>query len=212
MDVGVLLAADPPRTLDGLKLEDEDEQIGVQIVRRALESPLREIANNAGVEGAVVVEQIRQSKTPNYGYNAATGEYVDMFKAGIIDPTKVARTALLNAASVAGLALTVRYLAGGREELRAAAPILPGVLLGIGMFLSAGVGLAALLFGGDVLQSWILQAEIPILGDVKLVTSLFFDIGVYLVVVGLVLDVLRSLGGGLDAQIERARQHEGSDQ
>ena len=82
----------------------------------------------------------------------------------------------------------------------------------MGMFLSAGVGLAALLFGGDVLQSWILQAEIPILGDVKLVTSLFFDIGVYLVVVGLVLDVLRSLGGGLDAQIERARQQEGSDQ
>ncbi len=107
---------------------------------------------------------------------------------------------------VAGLALTVRYLAGGRAELQAAAPVRPGVLLGAGMFLSAGVGLAALLSGGEVLQSWIIPTELPLLGQVKLVTSLFFDIGVYLVVIGLVLDILRSLGAGLDAQIERDRE------
>jgi multicomponent Na+:H+ antiporter subunit A len=109
---------------------------------------------------------------------------------------------------VAGLALTLRYLAGGRAELRVAAPVRPGVLLGAGMFLSAGVGLAALLLGGDVLQSWILTFDVPVLGEVKLVTSLFFDIGVYLVVVGLVLDILRSLGAGLDSQIEQERREE----
>jgi multicomponent Na+:H+ antiporter subunit A len=107
---------------------------------------------------------------------------------------------------VAGLAITVRYLAGGRAELRAAAPVRPGLLLGAGMFLSAGVGLAALLAGGEVLQSQILIAELPLLGQVKLVTSLFFDMGVYLVVVGLVLDILRSLGAGLDSQIQRDRE------
>ncbi len=107
---------------------------------------------------------------------------------------------------VAGLAITVRYLAGGRAELRAAAPVRPGALLGAGMFLSAGVGLAALLTGGEVLQSQILTAQLPLLGQVKLVTSLFFDMGVYLVVVGLVLDILRSLGAGLDSQIERDRE------
>ncbi len=109
---------------------------------------------------------------------------------------------------VAGLALTVRYLAGGREELRAAAPLQPGLLLGVGLFLSAGVGLGALLFGGSVLQSWILEADVPVLGTVKLVTSLFFDIGVYLVVLGLMIDILRGLGSALDIQIEQERQPE----
>ena len=101
-----------------------------------------------------------------------------------------------------GLALVVRYLAGGRHELLAAAPIPPGLLLGIGLFLSAGIGLVSMLFGGAVLQSYIVEFSLPLLGEVKLVTSLFFDVGVYLVVIGLMLDVLRALGGEVDAQTE----------
>ncbi len=87
-----------------------DEKIGFDIVAEALKSPARQIADNAGEDGEVVVAQILENKNPAYGYNAATGEYVDMFKAGIIDPTKVARTALLNAASAIGLALTTDVL------------------------------------------------------------------------------------------------------
>lgn len=103
---------------------------------------------------------------------------------------------------VTGIALIVRYLAGGRYELGEAAPVQPGVLLGLGLFLSVGVGLFALLVGGSPLQSWIIEADLPLLGTVKLVTSLFFDVGVYLVVVGLVLDILRSLGAELDRRAE----------
>lgn len=101
-----------------------------------------------------------------------------------------------------GIALLVRYLAGGRYELGEAAPVHPGLLLGSGLFLSAGVGLAALLLGGEVLQSVIIDIHVPVIGDVHLVTSLFFDIGVFLLVVGLVLDILRSLGAEVDRQAE----------
>jgi chaperonin GroEL len=87
-----------------------DEKIGFDIVAQALRWPTRQIADNAGEDGEVVVDQILQNKNPAWGYNAANDEYVDMFKAGIIDPTKVARTALLNAASVSGLALTTEVL------------------------------------------------------------------------------------------------------
>jgi chaperonin GroEL len=83
-----------------------DERIGFDIVAQALRAPARQIADNAGEDGEVVVDRILENKNPNYGFNAATGEYVDLLKAGIIDPTKVSRTALLNAASVSGLALT----------------------------------------------------------------------------------------------------------
>lgn len=103
---------------------------------------------------------------------------------------------------VTGIALVVRYLAGGRYELGEAAPVQPGVLLGTGLFLSAGVGLVAQLMGLSVLESVIVQADLPVLGHVKLVTSLFFDVGVYLVVVGLVLDILRSLGAEIDRRAE----------
>ena len=103
---------------------------------------------------------------------------------------------------VVGIALIVRYLAGGRYELGEAAPVHPGLLLGSGLFLSAGVGLVAILAGGSVLQSTIIEFALPVLGDIKLVTSLFFDIGVYLVVVGLVLDILRSLGAEIDRRAE----------
>lgn len=109
---------------------------------------------------------------------------------------------------VTGIALIVRYLAGGRYELGEAAPVQPGLLLGSGLFLSAGVGLGALIFGGSVLQSWIIDISIPVIGDLHLVTSLFFDVGVYLVVVGLVLDILRSLGAEIDRQAEADGEHD----
>jgi multicomponent Na+:H+ antiporter subunit A len=99
---------------------------------------------------------------------------------------------------VGGLALVVRYLAGGRYELGEAAPIAPGILLGLGLALAAGTGIVGLALGADALQTTALEATLPIFGDVKLVTALFFDIGVYLVVLGLVLDILRSLGAELD--------------
>jgi multicomponent Na+:H+ antiporter subunit A len=101
---------------------------------------------------------------------------------------------------VAGLALVLRYLAGGRYELGEAAPVDPGLLLGSGLLLAGGTGVAGLVLGAEVLQTAILEVTLPVLGDVKLVTSLFFDMGVYLIVVGLVLDVLRSLGAELDRQ------------
>src|SRR5581483_3365042 len=87
-----------------------DEKIGFEIVAQALRSPARQIAENAGEDGDVVVDEILSNKNPNWGYNAANGEFGDMLKLGIIDPTKVARTALLNAASVSGLALTTDVL------------------------------------------------------------------------------------------------------
>ena len=103
---------------------------------------------------------------------------------------------------VAGLALMIRYLAGGRAELDEAAPIDAGAVLGIGLAVAALSGLLPTLLGGGVLQSAIVDLHIPVLGTLHLVTSVFFDIGVYLVVVGLSLDVLRSLGSGIDHQIE----------
>jgi multicomponent Na+:H+ antiporter subunit A len=103
---------------------------------------------------------------------------------------------------VAGLALVLRYLAGGRYELGEAAPVDPGLLLGVGLLFAGGTGVVGLALGAQVLQTAILEVTLPVLGDVKLVTSLFFDIGVYLIVVGLVLDVLRSLGAELDRQVD----------
>jgi multicomponent Na+:H+ antiporter subunit A len=103
---------------------------------------------------------------------------------------------------VVGIALIVRYLAGGRYELGEAAPVHPGLLLGTGLFLSAGVGLAALLSGQDALESFAPHIVLPVLGEVHLVTSLFFDMGVFLVVVGLVLDILRTLGAEIDRQAD----------
>jgi chaperonin GroEL len=97
------------KALDGLKLTG-DEQIGVNVIKRACEEPLRQIAQNAGFEGAVVVEKVRANSSPNYGFNAETGEYEDLVKAGVIDPTKVARTALQNASSIASLMLTTEAL------------------------------------------------------------------------------------------------------
>lgn len=105
---------------------------------------------------------------------------------------------------VVGIALAVRYLAGGRYELGEALPLQPGLLLGLGLFLSAGVGLVALVVGGSVLRSWVFDLHLPVLGDVHVVTSLAFDVGVYLVVIGLVLDILRSLGAEVDRRADAA--------
>ncbi|MGB7154952.1 MAG: chaperonin GroEL, partial [Candidatus Acidiferrales bacterium] len=93
-----------------------DEEIGVNIVKRALEEPMRQIAHNAGEEGAVVVGKVRDNENDNYGFNADTGEYGDMVKAGVIDPAKVTRLALQNAASIAALMLTTEALVADIKE------------------------------------------------------------------------------------------------
>ena len=93
-----------------LKGDNHDQDIGIQIALRAMEEPLRQIVQNAGIEGSVVYHKVAESKDNNYGYNAATGEYGDMLKMGILDPTKVTRTALQNAASVAGLMITTEAM------------------------------------------------------------------------------------------------------
>jgi chaperonin GroEL len=102
-----------------------EQQVGVSIIRRALEEPIRQIANNAGLEGSIVVEKVRSGKGANFGYNAATDEYTDLIAEGIIDPTKVVRTALQNAASVAGLMLTTEAIVVERKEDKPAAPSMP---------------------------------------------------------------------------------------
>jgi chaperonin GroEL len=103
------------RTLRNLKL-DGDEQTGVNIVRRACEEPLRQIVGNSGTEGAVVVEKVNSNVEPNFGFNAQTGQYEDLVKAGVIDPTKVTRTALQNAASIASLMLTTEAMVADIPE------------------------------------------------------------------------------------------------
>ena len=110
--------------LCGLKGENEDETTGIRIVARAIEEPLRQIAQNAGVEASVIINKIREGKE-DFGYNARTGEYVKMYEAGIIDPTKVARVALENAASVAGMFLTTECGIVDIPEPAPAAPAMP---------------------------------------------------------------------------------------
>ncbi len=119
--------------LDKLTLEDPDAQVGVAIVRRALEDPTRIIANNAGVEGSIVVDKIKNAKQKNYGYNAQTDTFEDLMEAGVIDPTKVTRTALQNAASVAGLLLTTECVVVEKKEEEKAPPMPPGGGMG-GMY------------------------------------------------------------------------------
>ena len=118
--------------LNGLDLERHDEQVGVQILRRALEEPLRQIAENAGAEGSIVVEHIRRHENTNWGYNAQTNVYEDLVKAGVIDPTKVVRTALQNAASIAGLMLTTEAVVVEQPEEEKAAAGAPGGMDGMG--------------------------------------------------------------------------------
>src|SRR5512139_2826121 len=118
-----LLRCVPP--LDKLKLEG-DEKVGVNIVRRALEEPLRMIAVNAGHEGAVVADKVRQNADPNYGFNAENEQYEDLVASGVIDPTKVTRTALQNASSIAALLLTTEALVSEIKEEEKTPPMPPG--------------------------------------------------------------------------------------
>ena len=109
--------------LAALKGENEDETTGIRIVSKAIEEPLRQIAENAGVDGSVIIQKIKEGKA-DFGYNARTGEYVNMFEAGVIDPTKVARVALENAASVAGMFLTTEC---GVVDIPEPAPAVPAM-------------------------------------------------------------------------------------
>src|SRR5213596_1935300 len=121
--VALLRAA---KAVDSVKGADSDEKVGAMIVRRALEEPIRQIVENAGLEGSVIVEKVKSETAPNRGYDADSMEYVDMVQAGIIDPTKVERVALQNAASIASLLLTTEALITDiPEEKSAAAPAMP---------------------------------------------------------------------------------------
>ncbi len=118
--------------MKNFKVEDADEQIGVQIILRALEEPLRQIAENAGAEGSIVLDKVRSNKNHNYGYNAQTDDYEDLVEAGVIDPAKVTRTALQNAASIASLLLTTECVVVERKEEEKSAPAgMPGGMGGM---------------------------------------------------------------------------------
>lgn len=122
------------RSLESLKVENEDQQAGINIVKRALQAPMRQIAENSGVDGAIVVGKLEDSKSITFGFNAQTLEYVDMFEAGIIDPTKVVRTALQDAASVASLIITTEVIiTDDPAEKPEAAPVGGGMPGGMGM-------------------------------------------------------------------------------
>ncbi|MDH5345131.1 MAG: chaperonin GroEL, partial [Gammaproteobacteria bacterium] len=108
--------------LDKLKGDNDDQQVGINILRRAVEEPLRQIVRNAGGDPSVVLNAVKEGKG-NYGYNAATGEYGDMIEQGILDPTKVTRYALQNAASIAGLLLTTEAMIA--EAPKEDAPAMP---------------------------------------------------------------------------------------
>ncbi len=118
------------KSLEGMRGLDADEKVGVQIVRRAIEEPLRQLADNAGAEGALIVEEVKKRKG-NEGYDVAKGEYVDLVKAGIVDPTKVTRSALQNAASIAGLLLTTEALVTEVPEKEKAPAMPPGGMGGM---------------------------------------------------------------------------------
>ncbi len=119
------------KALDNVKDLETDEKVGIQIVRRAIEEPLRQLADNAGAEGALIVQEVK-SRKGNEGYNVATGEFVDLVKAGIVDPTKVARSALQNAASISGLLLTTEAVVTEVPEKEKAPAMPPGGMGGMG--------------------------------------------------------------------------------
>ena len=121
--VGAALC-DPARSTSSTPAND-DQKVGIEIVRRALQAPARQIAENAGADGSIVVGKLLDSKDANYGYDAQKGEYADMVKAGIIDPTKVVRHALQDAASVAGLLITTEAMVAEKPEPKSPMPAMP---------------------------------------------------------------------------------------
>ena len=112
--------------LENLKAENEDEQTGINIVAKAIEAPLRTISENAGVEGSVIIQKVKDGKG-DFGYNARTDVYENLLAAGVIDPTKVARVALENAASVAGMFLTTECVIADKKEENAAPAAMPNM-------------------------------------------------------------------------------------
>jgi chaperonin GroEL len=118
------------KALDKLELEG-DEKVGMAIIRRAIEEPMRQLANNAGQEGALIVQEVKKRKG-NEGYNVATGEYEDLVKAGVVDPTKVTRSALQNAASISGLLLTTEAVITDLPEKEKGGGMPPGMGGGMG--------------------------------------------------------------------------------
>ena len=110
------------KALDKVKPGNDDQRVGVEIVRRALQAPVRQIAENAGSDGAVIAGKLLEKPTATKGFNAQTGEYVDMVKSGIIDPTKVVRTALQDASSVASILITTEAMVADKPEKKDAAP------------------------------------------------------------------------------------------
>jgi len=116
------------QSLDDLKGDNDDQNVGISIARRAMEEPLRQIVSNSGDEASVILNKVREGKG-NYGYNAQTSEFADMIEAGILDPTKVARTALQNASSIAGLMITTEAMVAElpKEEAPMGAPDMGGM-------------------------------------------------------------------------------------
>jgi chaperonin GroEL len=114
------------KALEGLKGDNDDQDAGINIIRRALQAPLRQIVENAGVEGSVVVGKILESTEANFGFNAQTEKYGDLVAEGVIDPAKVVRTALQDAASVAGLLITTEAAITEAPKKGSAAPAMPG--------------------------------------------------------------------------------------
>jgi chaperonin GroEL len=109
------------KSLEKVKYDNDDQKVGIDIIRRALQAPVRQIAENAGVDGAVIAGKLLEGKQANWGYNAQTGEFTDLVKAGVIDPAKVVRCALQDAASVAGLLVTTEAMIAERPEKKAPA-------------------------------------------------------------------------------------------
>jgi len=109
-----------------VKGDNEDQEAGINIIRRALQAPIRQIAENAGVEGSIVVGKVSDSKSPSFGYDAQSGEYGDLIGKGIIDPAKVVRVALQDASSVAGLLVTTEAMVAERPKNDSGSPAMPG--------------------------------------------------------------------------------------
>ena len=114
------------KILVGLTPANDDQKVGIEIVRKAVQSPVRQIAENAGVDGSIVIGKLTDKNDANYGYDAQADEYKDMVGAGIIDPTKVVRVALQDAASIAGLLITTEAMVGDKPEPKGAPGMPPG--------------------------------------------------------------------------------------
>jgi chaperonin GroEL len=114
------------KALEKLKAENNDQKVGIDIVRRALQAPVRQIVENSGSDGSVVVGKLLEQGDVSFGFDAQTGNYVNMVKEGIIDPTKVVRLALQDASSVAGLLITTEAMVAEKPEKKAAPPAMPG--------------------------------------------------------------------------------------